>query len=345
MSFVRGISDGSSHASRLLACAGVAMVVLLWRSPAPTHGSVPIALDAMAEGEDEAPLARVTAEPVFPGWYLLCENNSATITITNLDVVARVMMTTVDLWAWEESGIRCYPDPIADLGTFTDVVQPGQHVTHTVTVGWQPMAALAGETRRFEIKATTDVEGTDQIIRASGGQVEIEQPKVVVRNMTPGGVYVNRRVLMRWEFSGRPEVSLSGSKVTLTTPEGYTDVQTTPEQPAGPRPEEVLFIETVPRNDVLVFERYLTPRLGSRESPIIGTIEGPGFVQGYGSYILDVKECRGDWNLDGELTPSDIFAFNNSYFGGEERSDFNYDFARTPSDLFEFLNAYFAGCP
>jgi hypothetical protein len=54
--------------------------------------------------------------------------------------------------------------------------------------------------------------------------------------------------------------------------------------------------------------------------------------------------CKPDFNADGVLTPSDIFAFVNAYFARQPAADFNPDGSFTPADIFGFLNGYFAGC-
>lgn len=54
--------------------------------------------------------------------------------------------------------------------------------------------------------------------------------------------------------------------------------------------------------------------------------------------------CPADFNADGFLTPSDIFAYLNAYFAQNPAADFNGDGFRTPADIFAYLNAYFAGC-
>lgn len=55
--------------------------------------------------------------------------------------------------------------------------------------------------------------------------------------------------------------------------------------------------------------------------------------------------CRADFDSNGLLQPTDIFAFLNGYFAGGSGADFNNDGVRSPADIFAFLNAYFAGCP
>lgn len=54
--------------------------------------------------------------------------------------------------------------------------------------------------------------------------------------------------------------------------------------------------------------------------------------------------CLGDYNTDGQRTPTDIFAYLNSYFAGEIRADWDGNRLLQPADIFGFLNAYFAGC-
>jgi len=54
--------------------------------------------------------------------------------------------------------------------------------------------------------------------------------------------------------------------------------------------------------------------------------------------------CRADFNHSGSVSPADIFAFLNAYFGGGAGADFNRDGVVSPSDIFGYLNAYFAPC-
>lgn len=55
--------------------------------------------------------------------------------------------------------------------------------------------------------------------------------------------------------------------------------------------------------------------------------------------------CPADFNTDGRLESSDLFAFLAAYFASDPRADINGQNALTPSDIFAYLDAYFAGCP
>jgi probable HAF family extracellular repeat protein len=55
--------------------------------------------------------------------------------------------------------------------------------------------------------------------------------------------------------------------------------------------------------------------------------------------------CPADFNGDGSLAVSDIFAFLNAWFADDHRADFNRANCLTVQDIFDFLNAWFAGCP
>lgn len=54
--------------------------------------------------------------------------------------------------------------------------------------------------------------------------------------------------------------------------------------------------------------------------------------------------CPGDYNADGQRSPTDLFFYLNLYFTGSGRADFDSTPGLTPADIFAFLNAYFAGC-
>jgi hypothetical protein len=54
--------------------------------------------------------------------------------------------------------------------------------------------------------------------------------------------------------------------------------------------------------------------------------------------------CRPDFDANGSLTVSDIFAFLNAWFAGDPAADFNAVGGLTIQDIFDFLNAWFVGC-
>jgi glucose/arabinose dehydrogenase len=58
-----------------------------------------------------------------------------------------------------------------------------------------------------------------------------------------------------------------------------------------------------------------------------------------------VGGCAADFNADGSLTPTDLFAFITAYFAGNPTADFDGSGVRGPEDLFTFFAAFFAGCP
>lgn len=55
--------------------------------------------------------------------------------------------------------------------------------------------------------------------------------------------------------------------------------------------------------------------------------------------------CRPDFNGDGRLEPTDLFAFLNAYFTGDPRADTDASGRLEATDIFQFLTLYFAGCP
>ncbi len=54
--------------------------------------------------------------------------------------------------------------------------------------------------------------------------------------------------------------------------------------------------------------------------------------------------CPSDFDLDGNTTVMDIFAYIDAWFNRDPRADFNADAAIDLQDLFNFLSAWFAGC-
>ena len=54
--------------------------------------------------------------------------------------------------------------------------------------------------------------------------------------------------------------------------------------------------------------------------------------------------CPSDFNHDGALTVSDIFAFLSAWFANNPNADFNSSGAINVTDIFNFLSAWFARC-
>jgi hypothetical protein len=53
--------------------------------------------------------------------------------------------------------------------------------------------------------------------------------------------------------------------------------------------------------------------------------------------------CHADFDQNGAVTVTDIFAFLNAWFAGDPHADINGG-GITTQDIFDFLNAWFAGC-
>lgn len=87
---------------------------------------------------------------------------------------------------------------------------------------------------------------------------------------------------------------------------------------------------------------FLQGTIGQPDAGQTPTSAGGTLTLTGGFWVVPI--CKADFNNDGVLTPSDIFAFLNAYFAGDSGADFDGSGARTPTDIFSFLNAYFAGC-
>jgi hypothetical protein len=62
------------------------------------------------------------------------------------------------------------------------------------------------------------------------------------------------------------------------------------------------------------------------------------------------QRCPADFDRDGQVAVSDIFAFLSAWFAGPDsadgrRADFNGSCSLDVPDIFDFLSAWFAGCP
>jgi len=101
--------------------------------------------------------------------------------------------------------------------------------------------------------------------------------------------------------------------------------------------------------------------VGVLESDIAGasglwasaTLPAPGYVafdalpfhshSGVFAYRV-VTGCGADYNGDGNVNVSDIFAFLTAWFGGLPGGDFDGTGGRNVTDIFAFLGAWFGGC-
>jgi hypothetical protein len=73
-------------------------------------------------------------------------------------------------------------------------------------------------------------------------------------------------------------------------------------------------------------------------NPSVGTITFIVSAHGVGS------ACRGDYDVSGANTTTDIFAFLGGWFGHNPRADFDGDGVFTVNDIFLFIAAWFAAC-
>jgi hypothetical protein len=77
--------------------------------------------------------------------------------------------------------------------------------------------------------------------------------------------------------------------------------------------------------------------------PNIG--EGAGGAMDIGAYEFQGVSCRADHDGDGQVGPSDIFAYLVDWFAQRAEADFDRDRQNGVADIFGFLTAWFAGCP
>ena len=74
---------------------------------------------------------------------------------------------------------------------------------------------------------------------------------------------------------------------------------------------------------------------------IVGSGSHNGLAEGW---VVTLPVCLGDFNLDGDISADDIFAFLSAWFARDPRADIDISGIVNEQDIFAYISAWFGGC-